>query len=111
MHEQWVFLNTHALLKRKVEHAFSFLPHTKTKSEKPWPVSFFFFLFSLCCKRAWLGEEILGLAFSEAIIRFCECLGEQNPGSEKRGREEEKRPRRLSLLLDRMARAGKELGF
>ena len=31
----------HALLKRKVEHAFSFIPHTKAKREKPWPVSFF----------------------------------------------------------------------
>lgn len=110
MYEQWVFLNMHALLKRKVEHAFSFLSHRKTKSEKPWPVRFFFFFF-LYCRRACLGEEILGLAFSEAIIRFCECLGEQNPGSEKRRREGEKRPRRLSLLLDRMARAGKELGF
>lgn len=70
-----------------------------------------FFFFPFTVKENVLGKKLLGLAFSEAIIRFCECLGEQNPGSEKTRREEEKRPRRLSLLLDRMARAGKELGF
>lgn len=43
----------HTLLKRKLEYAFSFIPHTQADREKPWLVSF------VPSKRMYVGEEIV----------------------------------------------------
>ena len=78
MHSGYFATCVYTLLKRKVEQAFSFTPHFKADREKPWRVSF------LLSERTRFGEEIV----LEAIIRFCDCLSEQNRGSGKRGRKE-----------------------
>lgn len=74
----------HTLLKRKVEQAFSFITHTKARrgSHGRWV----FFTENSFLKE-WFWK---GLAFTEAVIKFCECAKRECLCQERYGWGKEK---------------------